>query len=106
MNEAQQIMGAIAHPLSKAIKAHGEEVSEVTLRRPTSKEIKQIGRMPYLLDDGGKPTPNMAVMSDYLVLCLGIPESSVDQMALLDINQLSWAMVGFFLNAESKASTS
>lgn len=106
MNEAQQIMGAIAHPLSKAIKAHGEEVSEVTLRRPTSKEIKQIGRMPYLLDDGGKPTPNMAVMSDYLVVCLGIPESSLDQLELVDLNQLTWSVVGFFLNAGSTASTS
>lgn len=106
MNEAQQIMGGIAHKLTKPIKAHGQEVSEVTLRRPTSKEIKQIGRMPYLLDDGGKPTPNMAVMSDYLVVCLGIPESSLDQMELLDLNQLTWAVIGFFLNAGSTASTS
>lgn len=106
MNEAQQIMGSIAHPLVKAIKAHGEEVNEVTLRRPSSKEIKQIGRMPYLLDDGGKPTPNMAVISDYLVVCLAIPESSVDQLELVDLNQLTWAVIGFFLNAESTASTS
>lgn len=106
MNEAQQIMGAIAHPLSKSIKAHGAEVSEVTLRRPSPKETREIGRLPYLVVGGGKFVPDMSVMTDYLVVCLGIPESSVDQMALLDINQLSWAMVGFFLNAESKASTS
>lgn len=106
MNEAQQIMGGIAHTLTKAIKAHGQEVSEVTLRRPTAKEVRQIGRVPYLLDDGGKPTPNMAVISDYLVVCLGIPESSVDQLELLDLNKLTWAVIGFFLNAESTASTS
>lgn len=106
MNEAQKIMGSSVHPLVKAIKAHGKDVSEVTLRRPTSKEVKQIGRMPYLLDDGGKPTPNMAVISDYLVVCLGIPESSVDQLELLDLNKLTWAVIGFFLNAESTASTS
>lgn len=106
MNEAQQIMGGIAHALTKPIKAHGQEVSEVTLRRPTPKEVRQIGRVPYWLLESGQATPNMAVMADYLVVCLGIPESSVDQLDLVDLNTLSWLVAGFFLNADSTASTS
>lgn len=106
MNEAQQIMGAIQHPLVKPIKAHGEELKAVTLRRPTTREIRQIGHMPYWLADDNKPSPNMSVMSDYLVVCLGIPESSVDQLDLVDLNKLTWAVIGFFLNPESEASTS
>lgn len=106
MNEAQQIMGAIQHPLTKPIKAHGEELKTVTLRRPSPKEIRQIGRMPYWLADDNRPSPNMSVMADYLVVCLGIPESSVDQLDLVDLNKLTWAVIGFFLNAESTASVS
>lgn len=101
MNEAQKIMGAIEHPLLKPITAHGTEVTTVTLRRPTTKECKAIGRMPYWLADDNKPTPNMGVIPDYLVVCLGIPESSVDQLDLVDLNKLTWAVIGFFLNAES-----
>ena len=35
MNEAQQIMGALQYPLTTPIKAHGEDVSQLDLRRPT-----------------------------------------------------------------------
>ena len=101
MNEAQQIMGAFEHPLSSPIKAHGEEVTHVTLRRPTPKECRTIGRMPYGPDERSMPVPDMAVVSKYLVLCLDIPESSVDQLQLNDLNQLTWALLGFFLQPAS-----
>ena len=106
MNEAQQIMGAFEHPLSSPIKAHGEEVTHVTLRRPTPKECRTIGRMPYGPDERSMPVPDMAVVSKYLVLCLGIPESSVDQLELNDLNQLTWALLGFFLQPASTTSGS
>lgn len=106
MNEAQQIMGAFEHPLSSPIKAHGEDVTHVTLRRPTPKECRTIGRMPYGPDERSMPVPDMAVVSKYLVLCLGIPESSVDQLELNDLNQLTWALLGFFLQPASMTSGS
>ena len=106
MNEAQQIMGAFEHPLSRPIKAHGEDVTHVTLRRPTPKECRTIGRMPYGPDERSMPVPDMAVVSKYLVLCLGIPESSVDQLELNDLNQLTWALLGFFLQPASTTSGS
>ena len=106
MNEAQQIMGAFEHPLSSPIKAHGEEVTHVTLRRPTPKECRAIGRMPYGLDERSMPVPDMAFVSKSLVLCLNIPESSVDQLQLNDLNQLTWALLGFFLQPASMTSGS
>ena len=106
MNEAQQIMGAFEHPLSSPIKAHGEDVTHVTLRRPTPKECRTIGRMPYGPDERSMPVPDMAGFSQYLVLCLGIPESSVDQLELNDLNQLTWALLGFFLQPASTTSGS
>lgn len=106
MNEAQEIMGAIKHPLAHPIKAHGNELTSVTLRRPTAKECRAIGRMPYGLDDRQMPTPELSVATKYLVVCLDIPESSVDQLDLSDLNQLIWALIGFFLNPASTTSTS
>lgn len=101
MNEAQQIMGGVAYQLSSPIKAHGEEATEVTLRRPTAKECRAIGRMPYGLDERSMPVPDLAIVSKYLVICLGIPESSVDQLQLNDFNQLTWELLGFFLQPAS-----
>ena len=106
MNEAQQIMGAVERPLSKPINAHGEEIRLVTLRRPTPKECRAIGRMPYGLDDRSMPVPDLNIVAKYLVVCLGIPESSVDQLALVDLNQLAWELVGFFLHPAAEASAS
>ena len=101
MNEAQQIMGAFEHELSSPIKAYGEELTKVTLRRPTAKECRTIGRMPYGLDERSMPVPDLAMVSKYLVVCLNIPESSVDQLQLNDLNQLTWALLGFFLQPAS-----
>lgn len=106
MNEAQQIMGATQHKLVKPITAHKVEVHEVTLRRPTTAECKVVGRLPYVLTGGNMPSPDLAAVSKYLVVCLAIPESSVDQLDLVDLNELAWALVGFFLSVESKASAS
>ena len=105
MNEAQQIMGGSVHTLSQPIKAHGGEVLQVTLRRPTPKECRAIGRMPYGLDERSMPVPDLNMVSKYLVLCLGIPESSVDQLQLSDLNQLTWELLGFFLQPASTTSS-
>ena len=106
MNEAQQIMGGIEYQLASPIKAHGEEVTQVTLRRPSTKECRVIGRMPYGLDDRNMPVPDLNVVAKYLVVCLGIPESSVDQLQLSDMNQLAWELLGFFLQPASTTSIS
>lgn len=107
MNEAQKIMGEVQHSLAQPIKAHGETVSQLDLRRPTLAEIRKIGRMPYLVADAsGKVTPDMTVVPDYIAVCAGIPPSSVDQLDLSDINQLGWMVSNFFLTPASSVSSS
>lgn len=108
MNEAQQIMGGKAIPLTAPIKAHGDEMSQLHLRRPTPAEVKKIGFLPYrVIDmDTGAFTPDMKVAGDYISVCAGIPPSSVDQLDLLDLNKLSWAICGFFTTPASSASSS
>ena len=106
MNEAQQIMGGVDYPLNKKINAHGEELSQLTLRRPTTEEVRKLGRMPYqVLDTAGRLTPDMTVMPDYIVVCAGIPMSAVNQRDLMDLNQLSGVSLGFFTQPESSVSS-
>lgn len=108
MNEAQQIMGALSHPLAKPITAHGEQVTELQLRRPTLAEVKKIGRMPYVVTNPntGAYSPDLSVVGDYIGVCAGIPPSSVDQLDLSDLNQLAWAVCSFFMTPELSASSS
>jgi hypothetical protein len=105
VNDAQQIQGAEEVQLAVPIKAHGEEVQSLALRRPTTAEVRRIGRMPYIaLDESGKVTPDMGVVPAYIAVCAGIPPSSVDQIDLSDLNQLAWTIAGFFLAPASPAS--
>ncbi|MDH0362790.1 phage tail assembly protein [Comamonas aquatica] len=108
MNEAQQIMGGFAHTLAKPIKAHGDELHELQLRRPTAAEAKKIGRMPYVVTDPktGLYSPDLSVVDEYISVCAGIPPSSVAQLDLVDLNQLAWAVCSFFTTPESSASSS
>lgn len=108
MNEAQQITGAVDVPLNVPIKAHGEEVSVLTLRRPTVAEVRKIGRLPYIVggtDESGNLTPDMGVVPAYISVCAGIPPSSVDQVDLSDLNTLAWRIAGFFVEPASPASS-
>ena len=105
MTDAQQIMGTVDVPLAVPIKAHGEEVSVITLRRPTVAEVRKIGRLPYaIVDDSGSAGPDMHVIPAYVAVCAGIPPSSVDQIDLSDLNQLAWTIAGFFMAPASPAS--
>lgn len=107
MTTEQKNSLTVEYPLTASIIAHGETVSKLDLRRPSPNEAKKIGRLPYVfLDDKGRMTPDMSVIPDYIVVCAGIPASSVDQMDLFDLNQLAWAIVGFFNTPASAASSS
>lgn len=107
MNAAEEIMGRSEITLAVPIKAHGEELTVLKLRRPTTAEVRKIGRMPYVaVDESGKITPDMAVVPDYISVCAGIPPSSVEQLDLSDLNTLAWSIAAFFLMPASAVSGS
>lgn len=107
MNEAQEIMGALQFKLSRPIKAHGEEVHELQVKRPTPADCRKIGRMPYVLvGNSGMYSPDLEIIGSYLSVCCSIPPSSVDQLDLADFNQLAWGVCNFFAKPESSVSSS
>lgn len=106
MNEAQEIMGAIKLKLSAPIQAHTETLTELTLRRPTPKECRELGGLPYSLCERNKPQPRLDMVAKYIVLCASIPLSSVDQLDLSDFNDAVWAVINFFMTSAAEASAS
>lgn len=90
--------------LAAPIQAHDQEVLEVTLRRPTVIEVRGIKAVPYKIDKNEEVTLDMEVAAKYIAICAGIPSSSVNQLDLFDLNNLGWAVAGFFMTAASKTS--
>ena len=91
--------------LQVAIEAHGEPLTELTLRRPTVQEVRAIKALPYKIDKNEEVGLDMDVAAKYIAVCTGIPPSSVNQLDLADLNSLSWAVAGFFMSAASAPST-
>lgn len=87
--------------LSQPIEAHGEQLSELTLRRPTVQEVRAIKSLPYKIDKTEDVSLDLDVAAKYIAVCAGIPPSSVNQLDLSDFNSLSWAIAGFFMTSAS-----
>ncbi|MBA4363014.1 MULTISPECIES: phage tail assembly protein [Pseudomonas] len=91
--------------LQVAIEAHGEPLTELTLRRPTVQEVRAIKALPYRIGKDEEVSLDMDVAAKYIAICTAIPPSSVNQLDLADLNDLSWQIAGFFMTAASKPST-
>ncbi|QDH65239.1 phage tail assembly protein [Pseudomonas azotoformans] len=87
--------------LSAPIEAHDEQVSELTIRRPTPKEARAIKALPYKIDKDEAVSLNLDIAAEYIIVCAGIPSSSVDQLDLADLNNLGWKIAGFFMTPAS-----
>ncbi|MDN5397972.1 MAG: phage tail assembly protein [Pseudomonas sp.] len=85
--------------LSGPIEAHGEQVSELTVRRPTVQEVRAIKALPYKIGKDEEVTLDTEVAAKYIAVCAGIPPSSVNQLELTDFNELCWEVAGFFMKS-------
>ena len=91
------------HELSTPIQAHGEEVTSITLRRPTVAECRAIKMLPYVLGKDEEISLNLDVAAKYIAVCGAIPAPSVNQLDLADLNNLAWVIAGFFMTPASAA---
>lgn len=95
----------MSHKLIKPIQAHGEEVTEITLREPTGQEILDIG-FPYLIVIGEDDSQAMQIQSKtvgrYISKLAGIPPGSVGQMCGADLSALMGEVLSFFGVAAEK----
>ena len=86
--------------LKTPIQAHGEEVSEITLREPTTEGIIEIG-LPTLMvvsEDGsvGGVEVRQKVIARYIMKLAAIPMSSVKALSVADFSTAQAGVMGFF----------
>lgn len=90
-------------PLSKPIKAHGEEVHELDLAEPTAKDVRELG-YPFMALPGADGQADFKLYPDigakYIARLAKVPLSSVDQLAPGDLMVLHTEICGFFGVAE------
>lgn len=96
----------IAYTLSVPIKAHGEELQVLDVRRPTTQEVRAIKTLPYKIDKSEDVSLDMDAVCKYVAVCATIPQSSVEQLDLSDLNGLAWMIAGFFMTPASSPQTS
>lgn len=101
-------MSGVTITLSKPIKAHGEDISEITLREPSVEDTIEVGQ-PFLIivgdGDTGIRIQNKTVAA-YIVRLAGVPLSSVKAMSLADFGAAQAAVLGFFGAGDGEAASS
>lgn len=91
--------------LSKPISAHAEEVTTLTLRAPTGKDLRSCG-VPYKLTSDAEMTIEAAGMHRMISALAGIPPSAVDQLAAGDWNACAMAVLDFITPAQATTTSS
>jgi len=86
--------------LAKPITAHGEEVSEITLRQPTPDDVMQIGSPSLLIPSSDGESVGIEirakVIGQYIMRLGSIPLSSVKAMSIGDFQRCQGVIMGFF----------
>lgn len=98
-------METIPYTLESPIQAHGETLTVLQVRRPSPLECRQIKAFPYVLGGDGMPVAELEAAARYISLCADIPPSSVNQLSLYDLNQLTWMLIGFFVQPGNTKAT-
>lgn len=99
-------MNEVTIQLAQVITAHGQQITELTLRKPTTADARAIGLLPYRITESNLPDIVIPAACQYISKCAGIPPTSVDQLDIADLNTACWAVAGFFLNPGSPTSGS
>lgn len=80
--------------LTEPIMAHGEKMTELTIRAPTGKDARIHG-VPYQVGHGGALIIDGDAMSRLLVDLCQVPLSSIDSLSFQDWNAAMQAVLGF-----------
>lgn len=86
--------------LSAPVMAHGEEITCLVLRQPTTADLIELGQPMRLLPGNGMEDPavevRMNVVAHYVARLAAIPLSSVKALSLGDFGRATQAVLVFF----------
>lgn len=93
-------MSGVTVPLKKAIVAHGDEIEEITLRKPEPEDVMQIGSPQLLIPSADGESVGIEIRSkvvgQYICRLAAIPLSSVKAMDLQDFLTCQGVVMNFF----------
>lgn len=103
-------MSGVSIPLSKPVTAHGEQISEINLRAPTTEDVIELG-LPTLLIPSADGTSTAVelrqqVLARYISRLGSIPAGSVKALTLKDFSLCTAAVMGFFGEGDGEATAS
>lgn len=81
--------------LSQPVMVHGEEVSFLEFREPTSKDMIDLD-MPLIFTSTGDVRMDMSISAKYIVRLAGVPVSAVEKMKRSDFLECAQVVYGFF----------
>ncbi|CNF16066.1 Uncharacterised protein [Yersinia rohdei] len=84
--------------LTAPISAHGEEITEIEMRDPTGKDVREIG-YPYQLNPDESVKLLSAVVCKYITRLGNVPPNAVDTIHPADLNTAGWLVARFFLGS-------
>lgn len=86
--------------LSKPITAHGEEVTQITLREPTAEDVMQVGSPQLLIPSADGESVGIEirgkVIGQYISRLGSIPLSSVKSLPIGDFTRCQGEIMNFF----------
>lgn len=82
--------------LKKPINAHGEDITELTLREPNGEDVRANG-YPFTTNAEGQVILLGEPIFKYISTLAGIPPSSVKEIHATDMHKLGWMVATFFL---------
>jgi hypothetical protein len=86
----------VAVTLSRPIKAHGEDITVLTLREPTGDDVERLG-LPFSFSADGKTLRfDMSAVRGYAAALAGIPPSALKDVAPSDWMGIAGVVAGFF----------
>lgn len=95
---------AYTHKLKRPVTAHGVEVTELQLAEPTAKMVMEFG-YPYLVVQGGGESGMQLqpkVAARFISRLAQVPLSTVEALAIPDLQALHGWLLGFFGEAETE----
>lgn len=93
--------------LFKPVEAYGEKVTEITLRPPTVRDLRECGQ-PYSVGAGATIKADMNACAQLLTKVCDppLPSDTVDDLDPADFDDMAMILVGFTKRAPSTASAS
>ncbi len=92
--------------LSKPVKAHDEEVSEITLRKPVPKDVMELGSPQLLVPSADGESAGVEirakVVGRYICRLASIPMNSVEALEIADFMKAQGVIMNFLASGGSE----